>query len=133
VDAEKKDEYSALFGFIKSKLDGKVKDVKASSRLKDSVSCLSGDAADVSAYMQKILKATGQEPPAVKRVLELNVEHPVMPRIKMLYENDRENSLLPQLCDLLYDVAVIGEGGRLDDPSVFSRAVNELMLRALAG
>ena len=132
VDAEKGDEYSALFGFIKSKLDGKVKDVKASSRLKDSVSCLSGDAADVSAYMQKILKATGQEPPAVKRVLELNVEHPVMPRIKMLYENDRENSLLPQLCDLLYDVAVIGEGGRLDDPSVFSRAVNELMLRALA-
>jgi molecular chaperone HtpG len=133
VDAEKKSEYSALFGFIKSQLDGKVKDVKASSRLKDSVSCLSGDAADVSAYMQKILKATGQEPPAVKRVLELNVEHPVMPRIRALYENDRENSLLPQLCGLLYDVAVVGEGGRLDDPSVFSRAVNELMLRALPG
>lgn len=132
VDEGKKDEYSALFGFIKSKLDGKVKEVKASTRLKDSVACLSGDSADVSAYMQKILKATGQQPPAVKRVLELNMDHPVMPRMKTLYENERENPMLQQLCELLYDVAVIGEGGRLEDPSVFSRTVSELMLRALA-
>jgi molecular chaperone HtpG len=132
VDDGKRDEYSALFGFIKSLLEGKVKDVKASSRLKDSISCLSGDAADVSAYMQKILKATGQEPSPVKRVLELNVDHPVMPPVKRLFENDRESLLLKQLVDMLYDVAVIGEGGRLENPSAFSRSVSELMIRALA-
>ncbi|MFH0728359.1 MAG: molecular chaperone HtpG [Pseudomonadota bacterium] len=132
VDEGKKDEYSALFGFIKSLLEGKVKDVKASSRLKDSIACLSGDAADISAYMQKILKATGQEPPAVKRVLELNVDHPVMPSIKRLFEEERESPLLKQLIDMIHDVAVIGEGGRLENPSVFSHSVSELMIRALA-
>lgn len=131
ITNEKKDEYSPLFSFIKSKLDAKVKDVKASSRLKDSVSCLSGEAADMSSYMQKILKATGQEPPPVKRVLEINVDHPIMPQLKMLFEGDRENPILPQLAGLLYDMAVVREGGRLEDPAVFSGTVAELMLRAI--
>lgn len=131
VEKEKKDEYSALFGFIKSKLDGKVKEVKASSRLKNSVACLSGDATDHSAYMEKIMKATGQETPEVKRVLELNVDHPVLAKLKTRFENDRDNPSLQQLSELLFDMATIGEGGKIDNPSRFSETVGALMAQAL--
>lgn len=131
MDDGKKDEYSAVFGFIKSKIDGKVKDVKASTHLKDSLACLSGDAADMSAYMGKILKASGQKTPEGKRVLELNVDHPVMPKIKTLYENDRDNPMLQKISNLLLDVAVIGEGGKVEDPSGFSQTIGELLDKAI--
>jgi molecular chaperone HtpG len=127
----KKDAYSSLFGFIKSKLENRVKEVKASTHLKDSVACLSGDAADLSAYMEKILKATGQKAPDVKRVLELNVAHPALNRINALYEKDRDNPLLQKISQLLYDVALVGEGGKLEDPSSFSQSIGELMSLAL--
>jgi molecular chaperone HtpG len=63
VDDGKKEAYNALFGFIKGHLESDVKEVKPSSRLKDSVSCLSGDSGDMSAYMEKLLKASGQQAP----------------------------------------------------------------------
>jgi molecular chaperone HtpG len=123
--------FSALFGFIKGKLEANVKEVKASSHLKDSVSCLTGDTQDMSAYMEKLLKASGQPMPAVKRVLELNVEHPLMSKIKTVFENDRDNPVLKDYCGLLFDLAVIAEGGKLENPSKFSRLVGEAMASAV--
>jgi len=72
-------------------LEDKVKDVKPSSHLKDSVSCLSSDTYDMSAYMEKLLKASGQAMPDTKRILELNISHPVMEKIQLIFEknNDR--------------------------------------------
>jgi len=127
---EEQEAFSALFGFIKGKLEGNVKEVKASSHLKDSVSCLTGDTQDMSAYMEKLLKASGQSMPTVKRVLELNVEHPLMSKIKTLFENDRDNPMLQDYCDLLFDLAIIAEGGKLENPSKFSRLVGEAMANA---
>ena len=127
---EDQEEFNALFGFIKSKLEANVREVKASSRLKDSVSCLTGDAQDMSAYMEKLLKASGQPMPAVKRVLELNLEHPLMSKIKTLFESNRDNPALGDYCELLYDLAVIAEGGKLENPSKFSRLVGEAMANA---
>jgi molecular chaperone HtpG len=131
VDEEKQKEYKAIFGFIKSILESKIKEVKPSTRLKDSVACLSGDSYDMSAYMEKILKSSGQKTPESKRVLELNMTHPVMQKIKALYENDRENEALKDYSNLLYDLAVISEGGKVDDPSHFSKVVGDLMAGAL--
>jgi molecular chaperone HtpG len=128
---EDQEAFSALFGFIKGKLEANVREVKASSRLKDSVSCLTGDAQDMSAYMEKLLKASGQPMPAVKRVLELNLEHPLMNKIKTLFESDRDNPALIDYCELLYDLAVIAEGGKLENPSKFSRLVGEAMANAV--
>jgi molecular chaperone HtpG len=130
-DEKQKEEFNALFGFIKSQLEAKVKEVKPSVRLKDSVACLSGDAMDMSAYMEKILKATGQKPPEVKRVLELNMIHPVMEKIKKLYEEDRNNNALKDYSHLLYDLAVIAEGGKLDNPARFSKRIGELMAKGI--
>lgn len=132
VDESRKEEFNALFGFVKGQLEAKVKEVKASVRLKDSVACLSGEDYDMSAYMEKLLKASGQKPPEIKRVLELNMSHPVIAKIKTLFENDRNNPSLKEYCQLLYDLAVIAEGGKLDNPARFSRLVGEVMNQAIA-
>lgn len=126
-----KEAFNALFGFIKGQLATKIKEVKASARLKDSVACLSGDNYDMSAYMEKLLKAAGQKPPEVQRVLELNMAHPVMAKIKTLYENDRDNTALNDYCHMLYDLAVVAEGGKLENPARFSRMVGDVLTRAI--
>ena len=131
VDDEKKEAYNALFGFIKGQLEDKIKEVKPSTRLKDSVACLSGDTWDMSAYMEKLLKASGQKPPETKRVLELNMDHPVVDKIKHLFENDRDNPKLQEYSQLLLDMAVVSEGGKLDNPARFSKMVGALMDQAM--
>jgi len=133
LDEKKKDEYNALFGFIKSQLTDQIKEVKPSTRLKNSIACLSGEDRDMSAYMEKILKASGQSPPEAKRVLELNLEHPVMAQIKTRFEADRKDPKIKEYSELLLDLAIIGEGGKIDNPSRFSRQVGELMSGALEG
>ena len=131
VDDEKKNEYSALLSFLKGKLESKVKDVVVSNRLKDSISCLTGDEWAMSAYMEKILKASGQKAPEQKRALEVNVNHPVMEKIKSVFESDTTNPVLTDYCDLLYDIAVISEGGKLDNPARFSTLVGDLMAKSI--
>ncbi len=131
-EKEAQEEYKALFAFIKGQLTDKVKDVKPSVRLENSLACLAGEEQDMSAYMEKILKASGQDTPPVKRVLELNVRHPVMARIKSLYENNREDEKLKEYSELLYDIALIAEGGKIDNPSRFSKMVGDIMASALS-
>ena len=131
VDDDKKNEYSALLSFLKGKLESKVKDVVVSRRLKDSVSCLSGDDWGMSAYMEKILKASGQKTPEQKRVMEVNVNHPVMEKIKQIFETDTTSPVLTDYADLLLDIAVISEGGKLDNPSRFSKLMGDLMAKAI--
>lgn len=128
--SDDKEDYQALFGFIKGQLEAKVKEVKASVRLKDSVACLSGEDHDMSAYMEKILKASGQAAPPTKRVLELNMSHPLMARIKASFEKDRGNAALKDYSQMLFDLAVVAEGGKLENPARFSRLVGEAMAKA---
>ncbi|CCK82461.1 molecular chaperone HtpG [Desulfobacula toluolica] len=131
VDDEKKNEYSALLSFLKGKLEAKVKDVVVSNRLKDSVSCLSGDDWGMSAYMEKIMKASGQKTPDQKRVMEVNVNHPVMGKMKEIFETDTTNPVLKDYSDLLFDIAVISEGGKLDNPARFSKQLGDLMAKSI--
>ncbi len=131
VDDAKKKAYSALFEHIQKRLESKIKEVKPSTRLKESVACLSGDNYDMSAYMEKILRSTGQTMPEVKRVLELNVDHPVIAKINALLEKDKENPLINDYTDLLMDMAVISEGGKIENPSKFSKLVGDLMAGAI--
>ncbi len=131
ADEKTAEEYKALLGFIKGKLEDRVKDVVVSKRLKDSVSCLSGDDFGMSAYMEKILRASGQEAPSQKRVMEVNINHPVMAKIKETFETDTSNPVLQDYSDLLFDIAVVSEGGKLDNPSRFSKQLGDLMAKAI--
>lgn len=130
-DDSKKEQYSALFDFIKTSLDDKVKEVKPSTHLKDSVACLSGDAYDMSAFMEKIMKAGGQDVPKTKRALELNMDHPLLAKIKTVFEKDKNAAILKDYTDLLFDMAVIAEGGKLENPSRFSKLIGDLMVGAI--
>ena len=127
----REEDFKGLFGFIRTELQDRIKAVKPSSHLKDSVACLSGENSDMSAYMEKILRAAGQNPPEVKRVLELNMDHPLLAGIKTLYEADRESPVLKDYSALLFDLALIAEGGKLENPARFNRLVGELMADAL--
>ena len=131
IDDTKKAAYSSLFEKIKSLLEDQVKEVKPSSHLRDSVSCLSGDTYDVSAYMEKLLKASGQPMPPSKRILELNINHPVMEKIQAIFEKNQEDAALRDYSALLYDLALVSEGGKIENPARFSRLIGELMARAL--
>ena len=131
IDEKKRDEYTDLFNFIKKELQDKIKEVKASTRLKNSVSCLSGDIYDKSAYMEKIIKLSGQKTPDTKRVLELNIEHPVMEKVKALFEKDPSVPEMKEYCNLFLDMALISEGGKVDNPARFSKTIGELMSKAI--
>ncbi len=130
-DDAKKEEYNDLFGKLKSLLEDRVKEVKPSSHLKNSVSCLTGDNWDMSAYMEKILKASGQSVPQNKRILEINTNHPVVSKIRKIYETNAEAEELQDYGELLYDLAVIGEGGKIENPARFNKLVANLMAEAI--
>ncbi|NLN61142.1 MAG: molecular chaperone HtpG [Deltaproteobacteria bacterium] len=128
IDDKDKEAYGPLFGYIKNRLEEKVKEVKPSTHLTDSVACLSGDVQDMSAYLQKVLQATGQEVPPEKRVLEINTNHPLLAKIRALHETDKESAVLGDYTDLLFDLAVIAEGGKIANPSRFSKMIGDLMV-----
>ena len=127
VDEDQKGKYETLFKHIRAQLEDTIKEVRPSARLTDSVACLSGDTYDMSGYMEKILKSAGQPTPANKRVLELNMTHPVMEKVHAMFEADKNDTRLNDYILLLLDLAVIGEGGKVDDPSRFSKLVGDLM------
>jgi molecular chaperone HtpG len=127
VDEDKKDHYETLFKHIRAQLEDTIKEVRPSTRLTDSVACLSGDTYDMSGYMEKILKSAGQPTPENKRVLELNMAHPVMEKVHAMFEADKDDARLKEYIHLLLDLATIGEGGKVADPSRFSKLVGDLM------
>jgi len=132
VDEKKKGEFNDLFEFIKSELEDRVKEVKPSTHLNESISCLSGNAYDMSAYMEKILKSSGQSPESAKRILELNMDHPALEGFKALFEADKEDTRLKDYSRLIFDMALISEGGKIDDPADFSKRIGDLMANAMA-
>ena len=131
ADEAKKGSYAPLFGKIKFYLEDRIKDVRPSSHLKDSMSCLSGDVSDVSAYMEKLLKAAGQSMPDNKRILELNVNHPVLEKIQAIFDKNNDDEAIKDYSELLLDMAIIGEGGKIKNPSHYGKIIGNLMAKAL--
>jgi molecular chaperone HtpG len=132
-EAEKKeqekeaDEFKDLVGRIKSSLGERVKDVRVTHRLTDSPACLVADEHDLGANLARMLKAAGQKVPMSKPILEINPHHPVVLRLK--YEEKR----FDDWAMVLFDQALLAEGGQLDDPAGFVRRVNQLMLEMSGG
>ena len=122
AESENKD----LFEEIKKDLNGKVKEVKVSTRLKDHPVCLSSDG-PLSIEMEKVLsKQPGSEGVKSDKVLELNVNHPVFAALKAAQEaGDTEK--LNKYSALLYAQAQLIEGLPVDDPAAYAEAVCSLM------
>lgn len=122
---EKIEENKDIFEFMKQALDGKVKDVRASKRLKTHPVCLSADG-DVTIEMEKILKQMPtNENIQADKVLEINVDHDVFQSLKQAFENDKEKLTL--YTNLLYNQALLIEGLTVQDPVEFSNDICKIM------
>lgn len=121
------EENKDMLNFLKDALDGKVKEVRLTGRLKNHPVCLSSDG-PLSLEMEKVLNAapTGQKVSA-ERVLELNSSHPVFETMRKFYDSDKDK--LKEYASLLYAQALLIEGMPLEDPVAFSNAVCDLMIR----
>ena len=128
--AKKVEENKDLLTFMKDALDGKVKQVILSQKLKTHPVCLSTDGA-ISLEMEKVLNSMpnqeNQEKITAERVLEINTNHPIFQKLSDLYANDKET--LKQYASLLYTQALLIEGVKIDDPLEFSNQVCGLMTR----
>ncbi|GAB4281894.1 MAG: molecular chaperone HtpG [Candidatus Rifleibacteriota bacterium] len=128
---KKEEEFKTLLDFIQKKLEKNVKSVRVSSRLSNSAACLVSEEGDMSPHLEALLKASGKEVPPVKRILEINPNHPLMNKMQELFTADKNDSRLEDYIDLLYGQAVLAEGGQLPDPAAFNRKLSELMVKAL--
>ncbi|MCG2583312.1 molecular chaperone HtpG [Massilia sp. TS11] len=130
-EAEKKQheetetQYKELVEKMKTTLADKAKDVRVSFRLTDSPACLVADEHDLSGNLVRMLKAAGQQAPESKPILEINPNHPLVTRLK--YE-DAESSQFGDWSHILFDQALLAEGGSLADPAAFVKRINELLL-----
>ena len=127
-EAEKKQheetevQYQDLVGKMKSALSEKAKDVRITFRLTDSPACLVADENELSGNLMRMLKAAGQNAPDAKPILEINPDHPLVQRLK--YEDGK----FDDWSHILFDQALLAEGGALTDPSGFVRRLNEMLL-----
>ena len=130
ADKEKKDEKSLkpVLKKMKKLLGDKVKDVKVSSRLNDSPSCIVADENDPTAQMQEMMRSMGQmDMPEIKPILEINPNHDIVSKLK---EKTRQKSF-DNIAYLLYEQALIQEGVKLEDPSGFVNRLNDVIKETL--
>jgi molecular chaperone HtpG len=121
-------ELKDLTGRTAKALGERVKEVRVTLRLTESPACLVADDYDLSAHLQRMLKAAGQKTPGSKPILELNPRHPLVERLKA--ETDERR--FGDLAQVLFDQALLAEGGSLEDPAGFVKRLNQLML-AMSG
>ncbi|AKS41993.1 molecular chaperone HtpG [Wenzhouxiangella marina] len=119
---------TALAGRIKQVLGDRVGNVIPGRRLTESPACIVSDEHGMSLQMQKLLRQAGQEVPETKPELEINPTHAVVEL--MAAEQDEER--FGELAQLLFDQALLAEGGELSDPAAYVRRVNALLVSALA-
>lgn len=101
-------------------LSAKVKAVKVSSRLSESPSCLVADENEMGSNMERIMKSLGQDVPETKPILEINPNHPLVKKLKDSVDED--------LVEVLFDQAVLSEGGQISEPAEFVKRINKLMM-----
>jgi molecular chaperone HtpG len=127
-EAEKKEqestekEFKDLLEKMKVALSDKAKDVRVTFRLTDSPACLVADENELSGNLLRMLKAAGQEAPSTKPILEINPEHPLVLKLKY------DDAAFDEWANLLFDQALLAEGGHLSDPASFVKRMNKMLL-----
>jgi len=108
---------------LKEALKDRAKDVRVTTRLVDSPACLVVDEGDMSGHLARMLKQAGQSAPASQPILEINPEHALVKRLDSPEGAERFDAL----AHILFDQAVLAEGGHLEDPAAYVRRVNSLL------
>ena len=113
-------DYEKVITKVQKILESQVKEVKVSSRLSESPSCLVADENEMGGNMERIMKSMGQDIPDTKPILEINPDHPLVKKLKTKVDKD--------LVKVLFDQAVLSEGGQIKEPAEFVKRMNKLML-----
>ena len=116
-------DFKGVIEMVKECLTDIAKDVRITHRLTDSPSCLVLDQQDMGMQMQQILKAAGQNVPMSKPILELNPQHPLVAKLKDM--GDKE--ALSDWAHILFDQAMLAEGGQLADPAAYVKRINNML------
>lgn len=111
---------------IQKSLGEKVKEVKVTHRLTDSPSCLVVGEHDISGNLERILKAAGQDTPDVKPILEINPTHSLIEKLELFKSGDD----FDRYTSVIFDQAVLAEGGQLSDPVNYVKNINELLTKS---
>lgn len=119
---ETEKQFKDLVERMKEVLKDKAKDVRVTFRLTDSPACLIADENELSGNLLRMLKAAGQNAPDMKPILEINPDHALLSKLKA---DDRQ---FDDWSNLLFDQALLAEGGQLNDPSSFVKRMNQLLL-----
>lgn len=120
------DEFKDVLKKVEDLLKDRIKEARVTLRLTDSPACIVADEMGMSEHLKRMLKQAGQNAPESKPVLELNPDHPFIQRLKI------ETSHFDEWVNVLFDQAVLAEGGQLDDPAGFVRRLNMLLLTVKA-
>lgn len=115
--------YKDLISKLKEVLGERIKDVRITYRLTESPACLVADTHDMSGNLERLLKSAGQKVPIAKPILEINPHHPMVQRLK--YEDEK----FSDWSNILFDQALLAEGGQLEDPAAFVKRLNDLLLQ----
>ena len=113
-------DFEKVINKVQKILENQVKEVKVSSRLSESPSCLIADENEMGSNMERIMKSLGQDVPETKPILEINPKHPLVKKLKTKVDKD--------LVKVLFDQAVLSEGGQIKEPAEFVKRMNKLML-----
>ena len=122
------DDFKPLVERIQQALGDKAKEVRLTHRLVDSPACLVTGEEGMSANLERVLRAAGQAVPNVPLVLEINPEHPIVTHLR----DETDEARFKDWSHILFDQAMLAEGGQLNDPAGFVKRLNELLL-AMAG
>jgi molecular chaperone HtpG len=118
------EEHKHLIERVKAALGEAVKEVRVSSRLTESPACLVVDHYDMSQNLARVLKQMGQDAPMPTPIIEINLEHPLVQRM----DGEADEDKFGELAKLVFDQALLAEGGQLEDPAGFVHRLNRLML-----
>ena len=113
--------FKPMLDRLKEALKDRAKDVRVTTRLVDSPACLVVEEGDMSGHLARLLKQAGQSAPTSQPTLEVNAEHALVKRLETSEHFD-------DLAHILFDQALLAEGGRLDDPAAYVRRVNALLV-----
>lgn len=117
---------------VEEKLSESVSKVRVSRRLTDSPACLVVPEGGPEPFIERILRATRQDEPRTKRILELNPEHQLVKNLHAMFKRDPASSDLVQWVELLFDEALLAEGSPIEDPSRFAARLTALLEKASA-
>jgi molecular chaperone HtpG len=124
--ADEDEEKNPLLTRLSEVLSDEVSEVRASQRLTESASCLVLSEQELAMHMRRMLEQAGQAMPDSKPVLEVNLDHQLLKQVEAI-DSDEE---FKDWAELLYEQAVLAEGGQLEDPAGFVQRMNRLMLKA---